>query len=358
MAALTGHHHSVAESPATSAESATQIRSWWSHQNPSLGTDTPDGAAKVVRSLAAAGWLDVPLPGRGQTAKRFGVLATVGELDLTAGRLVEAHADAAAILVELDHPPVRPGEFWGVWAAEPPNARVQAALDGDGAWHLSGRKAWCGGAGICTNALVTAHADDGPRLFAVDLAESGIATVDGTWHALALTGSGTRSVDFDNTPVAAVGGPDQYVGRPGFWHGASGVAAVWFGGAVAVARALLAAADRRPLDDIALAHLGAVDVALAAARDSLSAAAAQIDADPHDRLGQAAIVARRTRGVVEASGAAVIEHVGRALGAAPLAMDRLHARRVADLELYLRQSHAERDLADLAGRVIESGDPW
>jgi alkylation response protein AidB-like acyl-CoA dehydrogenase len=317
-----------------------------------------DDAAQVVRSLAAEGWLDVPFPGRGQTAKRFDLLATVGELDLTVGRLVEAHTDAAAILAELEQVPTRPGEIWGVWAAEPPNARVAAARDGDGRWRLSGRKAWCGGATICTHALVTAHADDGPRLFAVDLAESGIATVDGTWQALALTGADTRSVDFDGTPAVPVGGPDQYVGRPGFWHGAAGVAAVWYGGAIAVAGAMLTAAHRRPPDDIALAHLGAVDVALAAARDSLGAAASRIDADPHDHLGRAAIVARRTRGVVEATAVTVIDHVGRSLGAAPLATDRLHARRVADLALYLRQSHAERDLADLAGRVIESGDPW
>jgi hypothetical protein len=39
--------------------------------------------------------------------------------------------------------------------------------------------------------------------------------------------------------------------------------------------------------------------------------------------------------------------VGRALGPAPLATDREHAQRVADLTVYLRQHHAERDLARL-----------
>jgi hypothetical protein len=39
-------------------------------------------------------------------------------------------------------------------------------------------------------------------------------------------------------------------------------------------------------------------------------------------------------------------------------MDRLHARRVADLSLYVRQSHGDRDLADLGRRVLEAGDRW
>ena len=40
-----------------------------------------------------------------------------------------------------------------------------------------------------------------------------------------------------------------------------------------------------------------------------------------------------------------------ALGPAPLALDPVHAARVADLTLYLRQHHAERDLAAL-GRLV------
>lgn len=43
-----------------------------------------------------------------------------------------------------------------------------------------------------------------------------------------------------------------------------------------------------------------------------------------------------------------IHHTGRALGPAPLAHDAEHAHRVADIEVYVRQSHAERDLATAA----------
>jgi hypothetical protein len=45
-----------------------------------------------------------------------------------------------------------------------------------------------------------------------------------------------------------------------------------------------------------------------------------------------------------------IVRTGRALGPGPLVLDAEHARRVADLAIYIRQSHAERDLAAL-GRL-------
>jgi hypothetical protein len=49
----------------------------------------------------------------------------------------------------------------------------------------------------------------------------------------------------------------------------------------------------------------------------------------------------------------VLERVGHALGPAPLARDERHARRVADLQLYLRQHHAERDEAALGRAVLD-----
>jgi hypothetical protein len=97
---------------------------------------------------------------------------------------------------------------------------------------------------------------------------------------------------------------------------------------------------------------------LAGARSALDAAAAAFDTDPSDASGRTAAVARRTRAVVEAAATETIDRVGRALGAAPLALDGDHARRVADLTLYLRQSHADRDLTALGRLVADHGDDW
>ena len=57
------------------------------------------------------------------------------------------------------------------------------------------------------------------------------------------------------------------------------------------------------------------------------------------------------RAIVESAATQTVDRVGRALGATPLATDPSHTQAVADLLVYLRQSHAERDLAAL-GRLV------
>ena len=51
--------------------------------------------------------------------------------------------------------------------------------------------------------------------------------------------------------------------------------------------------------------------------------------------------------MVETAVDEAITRTGRALGPAPLCEDAQHAQRVADLTIYVRQSHAERDLERL-----------
>lgn len=298
----------------------------------------------ALRGLHAAGALDLPLPGGGRTWRRWQALAEISAGDLVLGRLAEAHCDAVAILDELDGP--APDGLWGVWGAEPPDARV-VAVEGPQGWRLSGRKAWCSGALLLDHALVSTP--DDRRLFAVDVAD--LTVVPDTWSAVGMAASGSVTVLLDGVRAEPVGGPGAYLDRPGFWHGGAGVAACWYGGAVGAARVLLAASRQRRLDPHALAHLGAVDALVAAMQAHLRAAADQIDADP---AGPGArLRGARVRAHVEAGATEVLDRVGRALGAAPLCLDPVQARRAADLPVYLRQSHAERDLAGLGELATE-----
>ena len=308
------------------------------------GDDVARTAAALTR-LLADGW-SPPLPGAGCTAQRWAALAALGERDLPLARLAEGHADAVAILAELDGPTPVAGERLGVWAAEPPAGRVQARR-GAGGWLLTGTKHWCSGARACTSALVTAHAADGRRLFLVDLSTRGTTPRPGSWATPAMAGSDTIHVEFADAPATPVGGPRAYLDRPGFWHGGIGVAAVWAGGAHGVAAALAdaVAAGTDPHRDAAW---GSVDVALHAVDAALVVAAAEVDADPADRAGAAAVRAHRVRGLAARTGLEVLAAVGRALGAGPAAHDAVHAARRADLEVYLRQHHGDRDLAALA----------
>jgi alkylation response protein AidB-like acyl-CoA dehydrogenase len=318
---------------------------------------------EVAADFAAAvesGRLDLPLPGGGRTWERWAALADLAGEDLSLARLSEGHADALAILAELGPAesgtaPPPAGSRWGVWAAQPPGPGLTASRAAGG-WRLDGIKRYCSGARSCTHALVTAAAPDGNRLFAV--ATDDLAPVAGTWPATGMAGSDTLDVEFTGIPGEPVGEPGGYTERPGFAHGGAGVAACWYGGARGVGQTLLAAAAKRDIGPHALAHLGAVDIALQTARDSLARAAAEIDADPENQEHGGWRRTLRVRALVEATATEVMTRVGRALGAGPLCHDEAHGRRVADLTVYLRQHHAERDLAELGTLAAETGVSW
>ncbi|WP_415971261.1 acyl-CoA dehydrogenase family protein [Rhodococcus sp. 077-4] len=318
--------------------------------------DTRTGLRAALLAFEADGRLDLALPGSGYTDLRWQSLAALSRHNTVLGRWSEAHTDAIAILHELDGPSPQRGQIWGVWAAEPPAPILEAALK-DSGWVLTGTKPWCSGASLCTNALVTARVEGSPRLFAVDLTHPGATPVPDTWHAVGMSESDSGSVEFAGVPAVAVGGPTEYLTRPGFWHGAIGVSAAWFGSACAVADTLHAAVRERP-DPHRAAHLGAIAAALGAASSALTTAAAEVDADPFDRSGRARTRARIVRAVVEDAATQCIDRVGRALGAGPLCSDAEHAQRVADLTVYLRQSHAERDLEALGLDIAEEDNPW
>jgi alkylation response protein AidB-like acyl-CoA dehydrogenase len=311
-------------------------------------------SAGVISYWLDMGRLDLPLPGSGATSQRWTRLMAMAREDIAAARIAEGHADAVAILHELGGKPVKFGEVWSVWAAEAPDATLTAEPAPGDAWILNGTKAWCAGASFCTNALVTAELPDGQRgLFAVALSDQSIRPLPSRWANPGMAGSDTRAVQFSNTRAMPVGAPGEYRNRAGFWHGAMGVAACWLGGAQAVAQPLYDEAAAGKADEHALAHLGAVDAALTAAEATLHAAAAEIDADPFDRAGRGQLLARRVRAVVEHAVEEVINRTGRALGHEPLATDDRHVRRVADLSMFIRQSHAERDLAALGALAAQ-----
>jgi len=200
-------------------------------------------------------------------------------------------------------------------------------------------------------ALVTARHGEEVLLVCVDLGGDGVAPhPPGEWATPALAASGTSSVDLDlHLDAGALVGPaGWYLDRLGFWWGAAGVAAVWAGGAAGLLSCLL------PWwrdDPISLAHLGAAHAGVDAARAMSMAVAGAIDAAPAMPAAEAARLAYTTRHVADLAAGAVIDHASRALGPAPAAQDPVISQRMADLALYIRQSHAEHDLAAL-GRLV------
>ncbi|MHA3703235.1 acyl-CoA dehydrogenase [Jatrophihabitans sp. YIM 134969] len=313
-----------------------------------------DDAAAAVR-LAASWGGALPLPGGAGTAARFSILRAVARENLTAARALEAHTDALAILAEAgdaastDH--ASTDLAWGVFAAEGPGTRVTARSTAEGGFRLDGVKPWCSLAALLDRALVTAHVEGGRRLFAVDLHATGVEPAPPqTWAARGLTGVVSAPVRFTDVPATPVGEPGWYLERPGFAWGGIGVAACWSGGVDGLVDTLHRASFDRE-GDLAALHVGVADAALHAADTVLADAAARIASGRADG-DDGRVLALRVRAVVADTVERVLTQVGHALGPAPLAFDPDHARRVADLTLYVRQHHAERDLAALGATLL------
>lgn len=325
-----------------------------------FGVDVPATLAWVAEVGST-----LPLPGHGDTAELWHALAAVATLDVGAARILEPHVDARAILDQagasgLDIGGLRrtlgvdADSTWGVFAAEGPGMRLVAERREHGEWELSGTKPWCSLASHVTHALVTAWV--GPqqrRLFAVDMRDDGVAARSEPWVSRGLRQVVSAPVDFAGAFAVPVGPPGWYQRRPGFAWGGIGVAAIWWGGARPLADALAAAAGAEHADQLAQAYAGAAEAALWGAGTTLADAAARVDTGEVDEA-EARLLAARVRAVVGDAVERVLDLSDRALGPGPLTADENHARRVADLRVYVRQHHAERDLARLGALVAAS----
>jgi hypothetical protein len=293
----------------------------------------------------------IPLSGAGDTPARLARLFEVGREDLSLAKLAEAHWDAVAILAEAGHTPVS-GALYAVWASEITGTGLELSLS-ENNLTLSGTKAFCTGAGLVDRALITATQ---PLQQMIDLdlrANPETISFDGSfWKTSAFAATQTATITLTQAPVnpaGLVGDTGWYLSRPGFWHGALGPAACWAGGAAGLVDY---ARKQKRNDPHTLAHLGAMDAAVWAMQSCLRVAGEEIHRDPSD-TAQAQKRALTVRHLIEQHCTDILRRLTRAYGPHPLVANEAIGRRYAELDLYLRQSHAERDLEAL-GRIALS----
>lgn len=337
----------------------------------SLVTDLQAALDRLGRTDAPAIWLaqlvhqgldQLPMPGRGATLQRWQALCAVAGHNLSLAKLYEGHTDALAVMAEVA-PGIRPvaGATWGMWAAETPYGRTVVEATAPGSVHLSGAKRWCSGAGHVSHGLLTAWWPDGrgPQLVRVAMDQPGVSTSHTDWHAVGMASSASIDIAFNTAVGEPVGGAGAYLQRPGFWQGGAGIAACWHGGAAALALCLHRALVQAPPSSrnaFRLAALGKVGVAMQSTAALLRETAHWIDDHPTE---DASAMALRVRLAAEASARLVLDEAGRALGATPFCRDASFAQMAADLPVFLRQSHAERDFAALGERLVSpEGPSW
>ncbi|HEY4003786.1 MAG TPA: acyl-CoA dehydrogenase family protein [Pseudonocardia sp.] len=318
---------------------------------PETGPSSPLAEpGRLLVELDRRGELAMPLPGEGATAVRWAALAGWGRRDLPLARLIEGHTDAVSIVAQAGRTP-RGGALYGVWAARSGGTGAHLVGTGDAA-VLSGTVRFCSGAGTLGRALVVALGPSGSRIVDLPLDAEGIRRVPESWHAVGMAASDSIDVEFHGVPAPPerwLGGPGFYTDRPGFWWGGGGVASVWLGGAAGVLDEVHAVLRDTDPDPHQRAQLGELHAALAAADALLVRTAALIDAEPG--------LAHRTpvctaRAAVERCCRTVLDVTPRLVGVCGLSRRDGLERRLADLGVYLRQHHGERDLADLGAAIL------
>lgn len=293
---------------------------------------------------------NLPHPASGQTYQRWQLFAQIAGCDLSLAKLFESHCDALSILNELGYQQEIDQQLWAVWAADGGPAPLQINND-----FCSGIKPWCSGAEFIQKALMSYKDKQGQaQLCIVDLDHSSITTDLSHWHAVGMHATQTARVTFQSTPVKRIGQPNAYLERPGFWHGAAGVAACWYGAAVRLAGFLQENCQANP-NAFKKMYLGELAQQLAITQQYFKYVAEQIDKQPllsHERE------IRILRAQTEQCCLSVVELAGKALGARPFCEDATFAELMADLPVFIRQSHAAFDYENIAELCLSEQSLW
>ncbi|AKT50320.1 hypothetical protein ADJ73_01455 [Arsenicicoccus sp. oral taxon 190] len=316
-----------------------------------VGADQQDQRrAAALRELAASrAWADLGWP------ELLRSLVALGRTDVPLGRLTEGHVDALRILRQADVPPAA-GAVYAVWASRSHATGVQATPTDDG-WLLSGTLRFASGVGMVDRALLPVWLD-ADRSVLLDLDVSGWQGAADSWHTPAMVASRSLTVDVRDVQAARtaqVGPEGFYLGRPGFFPGGVGVAAVWAGCAARVADLTARATAAAPPAPARALRWGRVRTELACAAALLATAAEVLAAgeddpahDPaHDPArgagGRGQELSTEVRSGVAGCARRVLAECHALAGPAGLAYDPELAQAILDADLYLAQQNRDAD---------------
>lgn len=287
---------------------------------------------------------DVPLSGSGQTYTRWQILAEIAATHLGLAKCIESHLDALGILKELGVTDLPKG-LYAIWAAE--GAGCDLTYDNG---ICNGHKAWCSAAQDVDYALMTyKNAQNQSCLILVNMQNQGITIDLSQWYAVGMHSTQTAQLHFQNVPARPVGKPNVYLERVGFWHGAAGVAACWYGATTRLAQTLLSAVQQRNTP-FHTAYLGQVTTLMVTTHNLFHRTAKAIDQTPkhsHEYL------IRILRAQVEHTAQQTLVLVGQALGARLFCQNAVFAQLAADLPVFLRQSHAAFDFEKIGELSVQ-----
>jgi alkylation response protein AidB-like acyl-CoA dehydrogenase len=313
-----------------------------------------------MECLRRVGALSPPLSvqGSGTADELAAVLVLVGQGNLAAGRILEAHVNARQLIARYGNPR-EDGLLYALWVTDPPanGLRMHRA---SGRVVLSGGKQFCSGAGHVTGAVVTALDEDGATRMLVLPLGIGEFVRPLPSPLQGMRAAVTGAVDFTGCEVGAdaiLGGAGDYLREPDFSAGAWRGSAVALGGLVALLDHGVAQLRESGRLDSAhtQARLGQAFIARETSRMWVSAAA-RVAEDPTADARFCVTTVGLARIAVETACLDAIRLIQRSLGLTSFRQGTPVERICRDLSTYLRQPAADEVLTEAAAWFADHPD--
>jgi hypothetical protein len=213
-----------------------EIVRWMQRRAVALDRDAAFPAEEIGR-LRRIGALSPPLPvaGRGSPGQLAALLTSVGQGNLSVGRLLEAHVNALHLIGRYGTAPSG-DDLYALWVTDPPNGGLRMRRSGDRIL-LDGGKQFCSAAGYATGALVTARDENGETRMLVLKLGIGERVTPLPSPLQGMRAAVTGAVDFTGCETSAdaiLGAPGDYLREPDFSAGAWRGSAVALGGLIAL----------------------------------------------------------------------------------------------------------------------------
>jgi alkylation response protein AidB-like acyl-CoA dehydrogenase len=304
--------------------------------------------------LREIGALSPPLPvsGHASVGELASLLVLVGQGNLSAGRILEAHINALHLIARYGLiVPWHSDHLFGLWVTDPPENGLSMRQCGSRIL-LSGGKQFCSGAGFTTGTVVTARDPDGNTRMLVLRLGIGETVTQLPSPLQGMRAAVTGAVDFTGCETSSdslLGQPGDYLREPDFSAGAWRGSAVALGGLIALLDdtvTQLRASGRFDSPHVQ-ARLGRAFIARETSRQWVQTAA-RVAEDPAAETGHRVATVGLARIAVETACLDAMRFAQRSLGLSAFRQGNPVERICRDLGTYLRQPAPDEVLTEAA----------
>lgn len=279
------------------------------------------------------------------------LLTETGRANLSLGRLVEGHVNAARLIALYGDARQRRTYLdrdllLAVWGADDAKNPAEMVQNG-GRPVLGGGKSFCSGLGLAQAAIITAPAPCGrPQLLIIDATDGARHNLQG-WQVSGMRATASGDISLQGMTAERLGHPGDQLIEPHFEGGIWRYLALHSGGLRALARECASLRASPNASDLQKAHLARLAIASGTASLwSRRAAQAAEQTPPDPRAVPIVLLAREA---VEQACQAGIGHAERLIGTAAFRSGTRIDLIRRDLAFFLRQ-------ADLDGKLLRAAE--